>query len=96
MLTYILDLNFIRDTASKIISVSPISYLKDAKPTGSIFNEGDETGAVSSLFTQFYVDHVEPLEVLNKFQKRGRWGLGELLDGHEYLVIFPVEPLKLD
>ena len=90
---YSVNLNFIHDVVTKIISASHINYLKTAQLTGSVFNEGDESGAVSSVFTAFYVDHVEPLEALEKFKLRGRWCLGELLDGHKYLAIFPVEPL---
>ena len=92
---YSANLNFIHDVVTKIILASHISYLETAQLTGSVFNEGDESGAVSSVFTAFYVDHVEPLEALEKFKLRGRWCLGELLDGHKYLAIFPVEPLSL-
>ena len=47
--------------------------------------------AVSCVFTQFYVNHAEPLAVLEIF-KTHRWCLGELPKGHELeiLVILPV------
>jgi len=91
---YSVDLEFIRDNAEKVLAASEISYLKSAKPRGTIFQAGCDTGAVSSVFTEFYVDHEEPLEVLDKFKARGNWCLGELLDGHEYLALFPVVPLN--
>lgn len=47
------------------------------------------------MYTEFYVDHTEPLEALEVFKKRG-WCLGELLDGHEYLVILPVTQAAVD
>ena len=50
-------------------------------------------GAVSSAFTKFYVDHKEPLEALDNFKEKGAWCLGELLEGHEYRVLFPVATL---
>ena len=47
-------------------------------------------GMVSSVFTEFYVDHEEPLEVLGKFRAKGKWCLGDLLDGDEFLSLFSV------
>lgn len=91
---YGVDLSFIRDKAAKVLAASTIDYLKTAQLCGNLFQEGSDTGAVSSVFTEFYVDHAEPLEALDKFKARGKWCLGELLDGHEYLAIFPVAPLS--
>ena len=48
------------------------------------------TGAVSCVYTEFYVDHAEPLEVLEVFKKARGWCLGELLNGHEFLLILPI------
>jgi hypothetical protein len=58
---------------------------------GSLWSDD---GAVSSVFTSFYVDHAEPLEALKQYKAMGQWGLGGLLDGHEFLAIFPVVPLS--
>ena len=91
---YSVDLDFIHDNAENVLATSDIGYLKTAKPCGTIFQAGCDTGAVLSVFTEFYVDHEEPLEVLDKFKARGNWCLGELLDGHEYLALFPVMPLN--
>ena len=88
------DMNFIRDNAAKILAASDVSYLKSVQLRGSIFEADCNTGAVSSVFTEFYVDHDEPLEALDKFKVRGPWCLGDLLDGHEYLVVFPAPPLS--
>src|SRR5882762_657750 len=95
---YSVDSAFIRDNAKKVLAASDIDYLKRAQLRGRLFQEGsstDETayGAISSVFTEFYVDHKEPFEVLEKFKAKGRWCLGDLLDGHEYLALFSVAPL---
>jgi hypothetical protein len=87
---YSVDLDFIRDNAAGILAASDIQYLKDAKLSGKLFQEDNDSGAVSSVFTEFYVDHDEPLEVLEQYKAKGQWCLGELLDGHEFLAIFPV------
>ena len=92
---YTVDLPFICDNAEKILASSNIQYLKDAKLSGKLFQEDYDGGAVSSVFTEFYVDHEEPLEVLDQYKAKGKWCLGELLDGHEFLAIFPVVPLSL-
>lgn len=87
---YDIDLDFISRNAKKVLEASNIGYLKAAKLWGSIFQAGGDKGAVSSVFTEFYVDH-EPLEVLDRFKAHSQWCLGELLDGHEYLVLFPIQ-----
>ena len=84
------DANFILKNASKILASTPIDYLKDAKPCGSLFDENCTTGAVSCLDTKFYLDHHEPLDALNIFKSNGRWCLGELPEGNEFLIIVPV------
>ncbi|KIM91127.1 hypothetical protein PILCRDRAFT_1330 [Piloderma croceum F 1598] len=91
---YSIDLDFIHTNAEKVLTASNISYLKSAQPCGTLFQVDCDTGAVSSMFTEFYVDHEEPLEVLDKFKAHGQWCLGELLEGHEYLALFPVAPLS--
>ena len=66
---------------------SPISYVKDAKLRGSVFDTGDTSGVVSCVDTGFFVDHNEPFEALQCLQVEMEWPLGELLDGHEFLFI---------
>jgi hypothetical protein len=69
------------------MEASPISYVKDAKLRGSVFTPGDISGLVSSVDSGFFVDHNEPLEALASVQEDMEWPLGELFDGHEFLLI---------
>ncbi len=69
------------------MKASPIRYVKDAKLRGSLFNSEDARGLVSSVDTGFWVDHTEPLETLVWAQEIVDWPLGELHDGHEFLLI---------
>jgi len=85
-----IDTDFIKQNAQEIFNVTPIEYLKDIKLRGSLF-ENCSSGVISSVYTEFYVDHNEPLEALKVFKEAGRWPLGDLLDGHEFLVILPVK-----
>jgi hypothetical protein len=73
-----------------ILLSSPVSYLHTAKVSGSLFDPEDTTGALASVFTKFYVDHEEPLAAKAEFEgEHSSWPLGDLLEGHEYLVIIP-------
>ena len=81
---------FIRNHAERILASSSVNYLKAAQLRGSLFQADCDSGAVSSVFTSFYVDHKEPLEALKQYKAKGRWSLGDLLEGHEFLAIFPV------
>lgn len=85
-----IDLDFIRDHAENILKDTTVGYLKLAKLRGSLFQKDYDPGVVSSVFTEFFVNHEEPLAALSMFKEKGGWSLGELLDGHEYLVILPV------
>jgi len=80
-------LDFIKAHAEKIMKASPIRYVKDAKLRGSLFNSEDASGLVSSVDTGFWVDHTEPLEALAWAQEIVDWPLGELHDGHEFLLV---------
>jgi hypothetical protein len=46
------------------MEASPIGYVKDAKPCGSVFDPNDTSGLVSSVNSGFFVDHEEPLQAL--------------------------------
>lgn len=81
------DAGFIRDNAEAIIKVSPVAYVRGAKCHGRLFDPEDVSGAVSSVDTGFLVDHEEPFRVLKRVRERRNWPLGELLDGHEFLLI---------
>ncbi|KAG1777586.1 hypothetical protein EV702DRAFT_1197205 [Suillus placidus] len=75
-----INLNFIREHASGILASSHISYLRAAQLRGTLFEDDCDSGAISSVFTKFYVDHTEPLKVMSQYQARDQWCLGELLD----------------
>ncbi|KAG0691593.1 hypothetical protein DFH29DRAFT_884126 [Suillus ampliporus] len=70
-------------------------HLKTAQLKGSVFQADCDDGTVSSVFTSFYVDHAEPLKALKQYKAKGPWALGELLDGHEFLVIFPMPVIPI-
>ncbi|KAG2142816.1 uncharacterized protein EDB93DRAFT_1088480 [Suillus bovinus] len=96
------NLDFIREHAKGVLESSPISYVKAAQLRGTLFEDNCNDRAISSVYTKFYVDHAEywnitnakPLAVLEQYKKKGPWCLGELLDGHEFLAIFPIAPMS--
>jgi hypothetical protein len=69
------------------MAASPISYIKDAKLRGSVFDPDDTSSLVSSVDSGFFVDHNEPLEALAWVREETEWPLGELFDGHEFLLV---------
>lgn len=69
------------------MKASPIRYVKEAKLRGSLFNPEDASGLVSSVGSSFWIDHTEPLEALARAREAIEWPLGELNDGHEFLLI---------
>ena len=80
-------LNFIKEHADEMMKASPIRYVKEAKLRGRLFNPEDFSGLVSSVDTDFWVDHTEPLKVLGWARDTVDWPLGELHDGHEFLLV---------
>jgi len=85
-----INTNFIAQHAKEIFDVTPIEYLKDIKLRGELFEDNCTSGAVSCVNTEFYVDHAEPLDALGVYKQTTGWCLGELPDGHEFLIILPV------
>lgn len=81
------DLDFIKSHARQILDASPVPYVRDAVLRGMLFHDGDTSGLVSSADTAFFVDHKEPLEVLEQVRRRGYWPLGDLPAGHEFLLL---------
>lgn len=80
--------DFIRNNANSVMKQSPIEYVKNAVPRGNLFEPDDASGVISSVCTNFFVDHTEPLEALRWVRQEGlEWPLGELLDGHEFFLI---------
>ena len=84
------DTHFCQRFAKSIIENSLVDYVCEMKLCGSLFDANCKTGAVSAVFTSFYVDHTEPLEALAEYRENGPWPLGELLEGHEFLVILQI------
>lgn len=81
------QLGFISRHAEEVMKASPISYIKNSKLCGSAFDPSDTSGLVSSVDSGFFVDHNEPLEALAWVREEMKWPLGELFDGHEFLLI---------
>ncbi|KAF2183688.1 hypothetical protein K469DRAFT_727945 [Zopfia rhizophila CBS 207.26] len=77
------DLEMTKKYARDILQSAPISYVKNAILRGSLFEEGVENGTVSSAYTNFWVDHQEPLDALAVIREQGiNWPFGD-----EYLVV---------
>ncbi len=70
------------------MEASPIRYVRNAKLRGSLFHPDDASEVVSSVDTDFWVDHTEPVAALARARRTADWPLGELHDGHEFLLVF--------
>lgn len=81
------DLPFITLHATAALRCSPIPYLSAAPPCGAL---AGTPGDSYSANTSFFVDHAEPLGILQSYIKDDKWAFGELLDGHEFVVLIPV------
>ena len=66
---------------------SPVQYVKNARLTGSLFDNELMSGSVSLADTGFFVDHAEPLGILEYVRLTSRWPLGRLLEGHEFIML---------
>lgn len=82
-----IPLDFTRLHAQAILGASPVRYVREARLRGSLFDEGDLTGLISAVDTGFFVDHEEPLDALHFVREEMDWPLGDLLDGHEFILI---------
>lgn len=95
-----LDLNFIQMEAEEILRSAPVSYIRDAKLRGTLFEEEmeiterDDDGSICSVDTQFFLDHTEPLRALQDIRGRMKWPLGELGEGREFLFLIAMERTK--
>ncbi|KAJ5965258.1 Acyl-CoA N-acyltransferase [Penicillium waksmanii] len=81
-----ISLEFIAQNAENVLSNSPIQYIRDAQLHGSLFGTGSD-GMVSGVDTGFFVDHTEPNSALQAIQTNLNWPLGNLVEGHEYLLL---------
>lgn len=77
-----INVNLIRVNADDIIQASPISYVRDAKLRGFLFNGFD-----ASTVLVCGVDHKEPEETLNSIYTTRKWLFGILPEFHEYFLV---------
>ncbi|KAF2842527.1 hypothetical protein M501DRAFT_927634, partial [Patellaria atrata CBS 101060] len=85
-----IDLSTTQKYAIDILRSSLVEYVNGAKVHGSLFHESHD-GSASTADTGLHVCYDEPSEILATIQQRGTmWPLGELLEGHEYIIL--VEP----
>lgn len=80
------DLDVAKEHAEPIMQSSPVRYVRTATLRGSLFEEDPADAAVCCANTSFWVDHKEPMEVLEAVRVRG-WPFGQLPDGHEFLAM---------
>ncbi|RSL41870.1 hypothetical protein CEP54_015683 [Fusarium duplospermum] len=83
-------LNFTHQHAQDILKASPIEYVATAVLKGSLFGSDSES-LVCGADTKFFVDHGEHDDALNIAMRQNRWPLGNLPEGHEYLLVFPAQ-----
>lgn len=80
-------MDFILKNAVSITEASPVPYIKSAKLSGKLFDVTETNGLISGVNTDFLVDHEEPKEALALIREEWNWPLGDLPDGHEFLLI---------
>jgi len=68
--------------ASSALSVSPVKYLRTATLHGL------------TLDTNFHISHEQPLRALKISQHRAEWMLGNLPEGHEFLLMIRKEEVQ--
>ena len=85
-----IDFELIRRHGREALACSTVRYLKGATLGGALFGESCTDGAIALANTRFYVDHAEPQEALNNYVATGRWRLGSLRDGHEFVLLLRV------
>lgn len=85
-----IDTAFIAEHGANILATCPIPYLQNVRLTGQLFDPNAPPGTVSLVDSSFPVDHQEPLEALQVYNRDGGWPLGDLLDDHEFFVILEI------
>jgi hypothetical protein len=76
------------------MEASLVRYVKRCYTPRQCLRPWRPSGLVSCVDTGFFVDHNEPLEALAWVREGMDWPLGELLDGHEFLVVFEARRLS--
>lgn len=79
-------LDFARNNAAAILASSPVSYIQNAKPAGTIFKKGGDLRCGAD--TNFHIDHSEVKAAIAELEAKDEWPLGDLVEGHEYLLLF--------
>ena len=79
-----------RDNVTSVLGSSPVPYVRDAKLRGALAPGDLQNGTSYEVFTDFWIDHTEPKDALRVFNDNKRWGLGQLSEGHEFLVLIPI------
>ena len=76
-----------------IFSSCPVNYIRHANHNDASLDGTCDNRPLCSIDTGFYVDHTEPLEVLRAVHRDrpGQWCLGDLREGHEFLLILPAD-----
>ncbi|KAF2711662.1 hypothetical protein K504DRAFT_500317 [Pleomassaria siparia CBS 279.74] len=91
------DFSFAKLHGRGLMASSPVMYVKTATLKGTAFSNERKTEDEQSVredciccaFTDFWVDHKEPLEALRSVEEEGvHWPLGKLPEGCEFLVLF--------
>jgi hypothetical protein len=78
------DLTFCQAHVKSILDTSPVLYIRDMQLCGTLFEDDCNTSAISSVFTNFFVDHCEPLAALTIYKASSGWILGDLLEGFSF------------
>jgi hypothetical protein len=79
------NLETVKGHGSAIMASSPVEYVRNAQ---LVSRDSDNGGTVCCCAsTDFWVDHAEPLAVLEEVKQRVAWPLGELSEGCEFLVL---------
>jgi hypothetical protein len=100
-----LNLTFTKSKIHEVVQTSSVEYVRTAEPQGSLFEDQgglrDDAakGAVCTLYTSFFIDRAEPTAALAQWKAKcggkASWPLGDLPEGHEYLVLVKAPPLDI-
>lgn len=82
-----IPLEYIARNATAIVKSSPVPYIRDAKVRGALFGISNADDMVSAVDTRFFIDHDEPKEVLGNIKEVCTWPLGDIHEGHEFLLV---------
>jgi len=85
-----IDNSFIAHNVPRLLSSSTVPYIRSAQLRGTLFQQAEDHGAISAIFTDFPVDHEEPEAVLQVYKKLGKWRLGDLPERCEFVLVLPL------